>query len=266
MTGCGKSSGGDSGSGDSGSEDYIYRVGFVNIDNADQNCYPAMQNFVSYVESDEFEKSVGHPVEVLQADSALDVEKQSTNVETLLTKGIDMLFMIGVDTEGNNAAVEECNAENIPVYMVGTEASSGEWKFVGFDETEFGSIQGDWCVENLDEGENICYLEGTPGREATTKRKEGFEDAIAERDDLKILSSQTGEFDAEEAMNAGHAGRSFDNSNRLDFPRNAHSGRLRLMWCNRNAPGGCPEKDIPPAQLHNDVPENPAAFCRGGQT
>lgn len=187
-------SGGDSG-------DYVYRVGFVNIDNADQNCYPATMNFKEYVESDEFAKAVGaDKVEAMVADSALDIEKQTTNVETMLTKGVDMMFIIGVDTEGNTAAVEQCNAEGVPVFMVGTEASGGDWKFVGFNETELGQKQGEWCVENLPENANICYIEGTPGREAAVLRKQGFMDAIADREDLNLLSSQTGEFEAETSM------------------------------------------------------------------
>lgn len=211
LSGCGGTS--DSGSGDSSdtagvaeksgvdSEDYVYRVGFVNIDNADQNCYPAAMNFKEYVESEEFAKAVGaDKVEAMAADSALDIEKQTTNVETMLTKGVDMMFIIGVDTEGNTAAVEQCNAESVPVFMVGTEASGGQWKFVGFNETELGQKQGEWCVENLPENANICYIEGTPGREAAVLRKQGFTDAIGERDDLNLLSSQTGEFEAETSM------------------------------------------------------------------
>ena len=178
-----------------------FRVGFVNIDNGDTNCYPAMMNFKAIVESDEFSKSVGaEKVEVLTADSAFGIEKQTTNVETLLTKGVDMMFIIGVDTEGNTTSVKACNDEGIPVFMVGTEASGGDWKFVGFDETELGRSQGEWCIKNLPENANICYVEGTPGREAAVMRKQGFMDAIAERDDLNLLSSQTGEFSTEDSM------------------------------------------------------------------
>lgn len=121
----------EGGSDESGSDetekggDYVYRVGFVNIDNADNCCYPAMQKFVEYVESDEFAKSVGaDKVEAITADSAKDIEKQTTNVETLLSKGVDMMFIIGVDTQGNTTAVNACNEEGIPVFMVGTEASA----------------------------------------------------------------------------------------------------------------------------------------------
>ncbi len=179
----------------------VYRVGFVNIDNADPNCYPAAVNFQNYVQSAEFAEAIGaDAVEVMIADSALDIEKQATNVETLLTKGVDMMFIIGVDTEGNTTCVENCNAEGVPVFMVGTEATGGSWKFIGFDEVDYGAKQGEWCVENLPENAKICLLEGTAGREASVKRKQGFEEAIAVREDLEILSSQPGDFDSATSM------------------------------------------------------------------
>ena len=211
MTGCGSSGDKNSeneteanteaeGSTESGGE-YVYRVGFVNIDDSDNCCYPATKRFKEYVESEEFAASVGaDKVEVLTADSAGDIEKQTTNAETLLSKGVDMMFIIGVDTAGNATAVEACNAEGIPVFMVGTEASGGDWKFIGFNETELGKYQGDWCAENLPENTKICYLAGTPGREAAELRKKGFEEAVAAREDLEIISSQTGDFDTANAM------------------------------------------------------------------
>ena len=129
LAGCSPGSAAGSASGEATGKDRVYRVGFVNIDDADQNCYGATQRFIAAVKSDEFKKQVGtDKVEAITADSAKDLEKQTTNVETMLTKGIDMLFLIGVDTEGNTAAVEACNREGVPVFMVGTEASGGDWK------------------------------------------------------------------------------------------------------------------------------------------
>lgn len=181
--------------------EYVYRVGYVNIDDSNNVCYPAAKNFKAFVESEEFAEAVGaDKVEALMIDSASDIEKQTTGVETLLNKGVDMVFIVGVDTAGNTTAVEACNAENVPVFMVGTEASGGDWKFIGFDEKELGKYQGEWCVENLPENANICYLEGTPGREATVLRKEGFEEALSVRKDLNIISSQTGNFTSADAM------------------------------------------------------------------
>ncbi|AEF83707.1 putative sugar ABC-transporter, sugar-binding protein [Treponema primitia ZAS-2] len=197
LAGC---KGKDGGAGKKSGE-YLYRVGFVNIADRDPVCYPSMLKFIDRMKSDELLKKVGvDKIEVLTADSDLNIERQATNVETMLTNGIDIIFIIGVDTEGNTASVEQCNAAGVPVFMVGTEASGGEWKFVGFNETELGRKQGDWCAANLPQNTNICYLQGVPGREATLFREEGFRAGIGGRPDLKVISAQTGMFEVARAM------------------------------------------------------------------
>ena len=180
---------------------FLYRVGFVNINDKDPTCYPAMLRFIERMESEELLKKVGvERIEVLTADSDSNIERQTTNVETLLTRGVDIIFIIGVDTEGNSIAVEQCNEAGVPVFMVGTEASRGKWKFVGFNEREVGRKQGEWCAANLQQNTRIFYLQGAPGREATIFREEGFREGIAGRSDLQIVSAQTGMWEVARAM------------------------------------------------------------------
>jgi ABC-type sugar transport system substrate-binding protein len=180
---------------------FLYRVGFVNINDKDPTCYPAMLEFVKRMESEELLQRVGvEKIEVLTADSDSNVERQTTNVETMLTRGVDILFIIGVDTEGNSIAVELCNEAGVPVFMVGTEASRGDWKFVGFNEREVGLKQGEWCTANLRQNAKIFYLQGAPGREATLFREEGFREGISSRPDLEIVSAQTGMWEVARAM------------------------------------------------------------------
>jgi ABC-type sugar transport system substrate-binding protein len=179
----------------------LYRIGFVNIADRDPVCYPSMLKFLDKMNSSELLSKIGvDKIEVLTADSDYNTERQASNVTNILTRGVDIMFIIGVDTEANTVSVEECNAAGVPVFMVGTEASGGEWKFVGFSETEIGTRQGEWCVANLPRNTNICYLQGAPGREATWLREEGFRQAIAARNDLKIISAQTGMWDVARAM------------------------------------------------------------------
>ncbi len=179
-----------------------FRIGFVNQANSDPNCFEVQKCFIEMVQSDEFKEKIGSPknVEVLSADSDLDIEKQTSNVETLLAKGVDMMFIIGVDTEGNNVSVKACNDAGVPVFMPFTESSEGEFSFVGWDEVQLGQMQGRWCVENLPENAKVCYLQGTPGREASDKREKGFMDTIAEREDITVLSKQPGNFNAADGM------------------------------------------------------------------
>jgi ABC-type sugar transport system substrate-binding protein len=183
--------------------DKVMRVGFVNLADSDENCLSATQTFKSVVESDEFKAKIGSDVnvEVIAADSNADIAKQTANVETLLAKGVDYMFIIGVDTEGNSTAVKACNEAGVPVFMVATEATEGDYKFVGFSENDFGAGQGQYVAKNLKEGGTVVYIGGTPGREAAVMREESALGVIeAERPDIKIIANQTGNFKTEDAM------------------------------------------------------------------
>jgi ABC-type sugar transport system substrate-binding protein len=111
------------------------------------------------------------------------------------------MFIIGVDTEGNSTAVKACNEAGVPVFMVATEATEGDYKFVGFSENDFGAGQGQYVAKNLKEGGTVVYIGGTPGREAAVMREESALGVIeAERPDIKIIANQTGNFKTEDAM------------------------------------------------------------------
>lgn len=179
------------------------RLGFVNLSDADDCCYECTNRFRAYCESDEFKDSIGgKEVEVYTADSNNDIAKQADNVETLLNKGVDIMFIIGVDTAGNTSAVNSCNEAGVPVYMVGTEADGGDWKFIGFDEFDIGYEQGKYLTKNAEEGAKVCYIQGAAGREATLDQEEGFDQALEEsgRTDIEILSRQDGKWTATDAM------------------------------------------------------------------
>lgn len=186
------------------SSDFVYRVGVSNIQDADENCYLACDTFKNIVTSAEFKERIGgHDVEVVWMDSQIDINKQTNNVETMLSQGIDALFLIGVDTAGNATAVEACNEAGVPVFMTATESDGGEWKFVGFKEYDCGYHQGKYLADNADGDTKVCYLYGTPGREAFIQREQGFLDALEEsgRKDIEVISTQAcPNTSAEEAM------------------------------------------------------------------
>lgn len=191
-----------SGTEETGKEEY--KVGICNINDADANCFLACDTMRQICESEEFAQSVGAESVVVEwANSDGDIDKQTSNIETLLVKDIDVLFMIGVSTSGSSVAVKACNNADVPVFMVATESEEGQWKFVGFDEYQCGYQQGKYLAENTEGELNVCYLTGIPGQTNVEQRKDGFMDAISDggrEDEIKIIAEQSGMFEAETAM------------------------------------------------------------------
>ena len=110
------------------------------------------------------------------------------------------MFLVGVDAAGNTTAVEACNKAGIPVFMVASTSEGGDWKMVGFNEFDCAKVQGEYVAENAKEGDKICYMTGTAGTENTVLREEGFLEGLSSRDDVEIISTQSGEYSAETAM------------------------------------------------------------------
>ena len=218
LAGCGGQSDSDEGSANSDNEtaeesgsgeeaqdsekngDFLYKVGYSNLADSDENCNLSASTFKEVVESEAFAEAVGHKVSVEWTDSDNDITMQTSNVETLIAKGIDVLFLVGVDAAGNTTAVEACNKAGIPVFMVASTSEGGDWKMVGFNEFDCGKVQGEYVAENAKEGDKICYMTGTAGTENTVLREEGFLEGLSSRDDVEIISTQSGEYSAETAM------------------------------------------------------------------
>lgn len=200
LSGCGKSPSSENAVNSDVSGNYAYKIGVINVSDADENCYLAFKTFRDILESPEFTEKVGHDITVEWTSSDLDVTKQMSNAETLIAKKVDAILMIGCDNDSSASVVEACNKAGIPIFMVVSEAVSGEYKFVGFNEYDCGYHQGKYVVNNAEEGAKVCILEGVEGRSATIERGQGITEALAEREDIEILAMQTGEFTAEKAM------------------------------------------------------------------
>ncbi|MCP4309204.1 MAG: substrate-binding domain-containing protein, partial [bacterium] len=67
--------------------------------------------------------------------------------------------------------------------------------FLGSDFIDQGRRVAEWTLENFDgETGTIVELEGTTGSSPANDRRKGFDDVMAEHDNMTIVASQTGDF------------------------------------------------------------------------
>jgi ribose transport system substrate-binding protein len=138
-------------------------------------------------------------VTVAQGDTA----KQAANVEDLVAQRVDAIFLAPRETVGFEQALATAKSQNIPVILVDREAAgtAGE-DFVTVLKSDFikqGQRAAEWLAKASNGKANIVELSGTSGASVTADRGKGFRDEIAKYPEMKIIQSQTGDFNRAKA-------------------------------------------------------------------
>ena len=138
-------------------------------------------------------------VETVITDAQNDSSTQNNQVEDLITQGVDLIVINPVDSTAISTSVQKANEANIPVICVDRSADEGKVvSFIASNNVEGGKLAGEYILEKVGENAEVIQLEGIPGASSTRERGEGF--AKATDGKIKLLASQTANFDRAEGM------------------------------------------------------------------
>jgi ribose transport system substrate-binding protein len=134
-------------------------------------------------------------VKLIFLDAYGSESKQTSDIATLVTMKVSGILVDPVTVDSSIPAIEKAVAAGIPVVTVDREANTDKvLAHVGPDEVEGGRAAARYLIEKLGNKGTVIELEGTTGASATISRKQGFDEVIG-KSNVKILSSQDGEFD-----------------------------------------------------------------------
>jgi len=120
-------------------------------------------------------------IEVLIQVADNDQAVQQSQVENMLTQGIDVLIIGACDEEGAANIVELCHAEGVPVIAYDREIANADVDLlVTFDQYTIGWLMGAYMAENLESG-NIVVLRGCPTDSTCPYLYGGAMDAMKEK-------------------------------------------------------------------------------------
>ena len=138
-----------------------------------------------------------------------DVSTELNNMESLMNMGCDAVVIMGCDTEGSAAAIEELGAAGVPVIIAGRAINAGEdsyYTYVAGDHHEAGKVQAEYLNNLLKEDDalelQIAFLYGQSGSSSVEQRYEGFEENCLKgeyADRVHLVASQYAEFDTQKA-------------------------------------------------------------------
>jgi ribose transport system substrate-binding protein len=123
------------------------------------------------------------------------IPEQLSQVEDVIVKKPSAIIFIPVDYKALVPAVEKINAAGIPVTNITDRSAGGQFvAFVGADDYSIGLSVGHRLLKAIGGKGNVVILEGVKGSLTSTNRVRGFNDAIKEYPNVKLLASQPGNF------------------------------------------------------------------------
>ena len=146
------------------------------------------------------EEAKKQDVELLVTDSKDQLAKQISDIEDLITKGVDAL-MINAVAKGTEPVVERAVERGIKVLAIQrTIASPKVHQFVGSDNVEVGKFGAQWVVKKLNGKGNVVVLQGVPGAASSDDRQKGSSEVWPKHPGIKIVANQPGMYNRAKAI------------------------------------------------------------------
>ena len=133
------------------------------------------------------------------ADAQQKQENQIKAIRSFIAQNVDAIFLAPVVSTGWDAVLKEAKEAKIPVVLLDRDIDpSGKDLYltaVTSDSVHEGEVAGEWLAKTVgDKACNVVELQGRVGASVATNRKKGFDAAIAQHANIKVLRSQTGDF------------------------------------------------------------------------
>ncbi|WP_035101404.1 substrate-binding domain-containing protein [Aneurinibacillus terranovensis] len=130
-------------------------------------------------------------VELIAVDAQNNIQKQNSDVQDLITKGINALILNPTNPSAVAPALQAAQQANIPVITVDRPTEEKVTSFVGRDNKEMGRIAGKQAVALLGgEGKatgKIIELQGDAGGKVMMDRHGGFHEIVDKEKGLKVV-------------------------------------------------------------------------------
>lgn len=129
------------------------------------------------------------------ADANVDLSKQITQAENMLTKGVDVLMLSPVDPDGLSSVMSQAAESEVPVVTESNTVPGAETA-VGIENLEAAKLLGDWAgdyITNTMKTKAKILIVGLPTQVDTRDRVAGFKQGLeASGADFEIVQEVNG--------------------------------------------------------------------------
>jgi ribose transport system substrate-binding protein len=129
--------------------------------------------------------------------------EQAKLVDDAIARKPDVIVFDPADNQKAVPAIEKINAARIPVIEITDRAEAGTFvSAVVPDDYQLGLAVARRVLKELDGKGSVVILEGIPTTTSSIERVKGFNDALKEFPDVKLLASKSGNYQRKPAQDA----------------------------------------------------------------
>lgn len=147
-------------------------------------------------------KEYGYKLDFTDANS--DGNQQVNQLQTLITKGVDALVYIPINTAAANTGVQAANAADIPIVGIDSAPEGGSaaelTSYVASDSVDAANTMCTWIAEKMGGQGELGIITGILGSTPELERSEGCAEALKEYPDIEVVSNQTADWDSAKAF------------------------------------------------------------------
>jgi ribose transport system substrate-binding protein len=119
-----------------------------------------------------------------------DREAQISVVENIITRQVNGIVLAPLDDAALRRPVDEAIQIGIPVVIFDSGLQGDNYvSYVATDNFKAGQLAGQYMAKLLDGKGNVAVLRYSEGSDSTTKREDGFLDAIRAFDGIEVVTS-----------------------------------------------------------------------------
>lgn len=141
-------------------------------------------------------------VDYVGYDGQYDAATQLSQVETMITNGVDAIILNPQDADACAACVDAAVAAGIPIIGVNTMVNSDDLTaYVGSLDVSAGEDIMNYMIDYLGRDDfNMVIIEGPMGQSAQLQRYEGITNVLADHPNITVLDYNTANWSRSEAM------------------------------------------------------------------
>lgn len=129
------------------------------------------------------------------------IPEQLSQIDDVVVRKPSAVLFTPVDSKAMTSGLEELNRAGIPVVLLSERIREGNYVgFVGAADYDIGLETARYLLKSIGGRGNIIILEGVRGSQTSNDRVRGFNDALKEFKDAKLVASQPANYQRLQAL------------------------------------------------------------------